>query len=358
MSAALGPAARPAEQLVGMQLPSGWKVVSRVTKPAGHTGGNFCVSYVAEKDGKRAFLKAIDFVGALGEADPLAELQKLTARANFERDVLQHCSDANLSRIVRLLDAEYVSPPAFAADPMRRVFCLILEVGDGDIRKHANFTAGTSAAWKLAVLKDVSLGLQQLHRRDVAHLDVKPSNVLSFPKNGVKLGDLGRVVRKNVAGPFDQVPWPGDIHYSPPEVWYGYRASEWQDSRVSGDAYLLGNLFYYLFVGTSFSAALCLNTPEAYQPGKWAGPFRDALLVLRDVQVQVIRDALLPTLPGPGRLRDELHLIALQLTHPDPSERGDPRARRQHGRGVGVDRYVARFDRLAKQVEVMERLNR
>ena len=161
-----------------------------------------------------------------------------------------------MSQVVRLLDAEYVTPPAFAGDPMRRVFCLVMEVGQGDIRKHADFAIGASANWKLAVLKDVALALDQLHRADIAHLDVKPSNVLSFDNGVRKLCDLGRVVRRAVPGPFDGSPWPGDLNYSPPEAWYGYAAPDWINRRVAGDAYLLGSLLYYLFVGISFSAAL------------------------------------------------------------------------------------------------------
>lgn len=358
MSAVPTPPARPAEQLTGIVLASGWLITERATKPAGHTGGNFCINYFAERNGERAFVKAIDFVGAMGHVDPLAELQRLTSDANFERDVLRHCGDAKMSRVVRLLDSEYVSLPAFADDPLRRVFCLILEIGNGDIRKHADFAVGASAAWKLAVLKDVSLGLYQLHRRDIAHLDVKPSNVLTFKDNLVKLGDLGRVVRKNSAGPFDSVFWPGDGQYSPPEVWYGFRPAEWADRRIAGDIYLLGNLFYYLFVGVSFSAALSHRTPSSYLPGKWMGSFEDAAIVLRDVQVRLMRETFLGALPQADRITEELHGIALQLTHPDPRKRGDVDGFGEQSVSLGAYRYISKFDRLAKRVEILERVAR
>lgn len=71
---AVAPASRPAEQLQGVTLSSGWLVQTRIVKPAGHTGSAFGVGYLVEKGGNTAFMKAIDFVHAMSAADPIAEL--------------------------------------------------------------------------------------------------------------------------------------------------------------------------------------------------------------------------------------------------------------------------------------------
>lgn len=36
-------------------------------------------------------------------------------------------------------------------------------------------------------------------------------------------------------------------HYSPPELLYGYRASEWGEARLAVDLYHLGSLSFFLF---------------------------------------------------------------------------------------------------------------
>ncbi len=46
----------PAERLLGLDLPSGWKVIQRVTAGAGATGGHFSQGYIIQsQEGKRAF---------------------------------------------------------------------------------------------------------------------------------------------------------------------------------------------------------------------------------------------------------------------------------------------------------------
>ena len=65
---------RPAASLVGITTPDGWTIMSAISRPPGATGGHFSCSYIAERDGERAFLKAIDYVAALSAPDPARAL--------------------------------------------------------------------------------------------------------------------------------------------------------------------------------------------------------------------------------------------------------------------------------------------
>lgn len=211
-------------------------------------------------------------------------------------------------------------------------------------------------SWKLHILRDIALALDQLHRKGIAHLDVKPSNVIAMTTSGakpsVKLGDLGRVIRKGLPGPFDGELWPGDPEYRPPEKLYGVQSVQWNDEREAGDAYLLGNLLIFLYTGVPMATLMWRQTPPPFRSETYRGLYDKNLLdVLVRAQAEVLDIYLKPFLPA--ACAEEMLRIALELTHPDPSKRGDPGARRQGV--VGIDRYHQRFNRMAMRMEFSER---
>jgi serine/threonine protein kinase len=65
------------------------------------------------------------------------------------------------------------------------------------------------------VMRDICLGLKDLHKRKIIHLDIKPENVLVSNSKKYKLGDLGlaRLVTK-LAGDVPE----GDSRYLAPEL--------------------------------------------------------------------------------------------------------------------------------------------
>lgn len=70
-----------------------------------------------------------------------------------------------------------------------KVFYLIFELADGDIRRHLAVQESLDLAFVLRTLHHVAVGLDQLHRADIAHQDLKPSNVLIYTKEmGAKQG--------------------------------------------------------------------------------------------------------------------------------------------------------------------------
>ena len=186
----------PAQQLVGKELPNGWKVVELIERPKNATGGHFSSSYIVRSvNGEKAFLKAMDYRKALESPDPAGTLNAMTAGFIFERDTLEKCRSRGLSRIVRALDSGKIEPQN--EDPSGVVEYLIFECAKGDIRSFVAFDTAFDKAWALRTMHQATAALQQLHSVEIAHQDLKPSNVLIFDDDYSKLADLGRAFDHN-----------------------------------------------------------------------------------------------------------------------------------------------------------------
>lgn len=350
---------RPAEQLVGYVVGTGWTVIERIQAYQGQTGGSFSIGYIVQKGDQRGFMKAMDYQRAVEAPDLTKALQQITTEILFERDVLATC--VALSRVVRLHETGRVFLNGHENNLMAAIEFFVFELADGDIRRALTFGQATDLAWKLRVLHHVAVGINQLHAKGIAHQDIKPSNVLQVKdsdktEGNFKLGDLGRACVQGRDGPFDSLYVPGDQRYTPLETYYGYRSSEWVNRRAACDCYLLGSLVSFLFVGAGMTQLILLNLDKAHYPGQWQGrEYADALPVLIDAHDKAISEVAVH-IPDP--LRGEIVQILMELSHPDPEKRGDARARRQVGRPVGFDRYISRFDLLRRKADIAMRLGR
>lgn len=346
----------PADDLEGVVLESGWRIGKRVLKKIGGSGGNFGICYLAEREGVPAFVKAVDFRHAFSQANFVRAIAELANHSIWEKQVLEYCREHGLTQIVKLIHHEEILLPQANGDQTQRVSCLVMEMGSGDLRGQLGGDTPRADSWKLYVARDVALALDQLHRRGIVHLDVKPSNVIavsdpSGKRPSMKLGDLGRVVRKGTPGPFDAMLWPGDINYRPPEKWYGYQPPQWNDNREAADAFMLGGLLVFLFTGVSLITVMQHEIPDAYKPGPYRGEFDSSLLdVLNLAHAQCMATYVKPSLPP--SVAEELMSIISQLTDPDPTKRGDPKARQQ--KIVGIDRFHQKLLRMAQRLELIE----
>src|ERR1700730_5677694 len=104
----------PAEMLLGCRLDGGWEVIERIQAPPIATGGFFSTCYIVRSEsGERAFLKALDFSRAFESKDPARALQAMTEAYNFERDILEKCSERKMDRVVKAIgDGRHNVPDA------------------------------------------------------------------------------------------------------------------------------------------------------------------------------------------------------------------------------------------------------
>lgn len=171
----------PAEDLEGVTLPPDWTVLERIDPRPGDTGGFFSINYwVENSSGTRGFCKILNYwwlltTGALGP-DPLHALAEASTIYEFERDLARECT--GLSRVVTALADGTFSRPGYL---MPAVHFIIFEVADGDIRRVLDEAKDIDVAARLRAVHNLATGVRQLHGREVAHQDIKPSNTLVFP---------------------------------------------------------------------------------------------------------------------------------------------------------------------------------
>jgi len=337
----------PAERLAGRTLSGGWKVLELLSSSPNSTGGRFSKGYLVEsKDGVKAFLKALDYSEALRGPDPARALQALTTAYNFERDILEHCKDRRLTRIVTAITNGKIEVDDLAG--LGLVEYLIFELAEGDARTRMDAVARFDVAWRLRALHNIATGLRQLHGEGIAHQDLKPSNVLVFHNKSSKLADLGRSVVKNKPSPFEGLEIAGDLSYAPPELLYHHISSDWSRRRLGCDAYLLGSMVVFFFTGLSMTSLWMSELHPAHCPQSWSGSFGEIMPYLRDAFGRAVDRFKDHVVEG---LRNSLVEVTRELCEPDPTHRGHPRDRSGIGNQYSLERYISRFELLAKKAE-------
>jgi serine/threonine protein kinase len=367
----------PRDLLLNMTIKGGWKLTEKLEKKTGDSGGNFGSGYMATRgSGELAFVKAIDYWWAMHQPDIASSLLQLTKEFQFEREVLEFCTARGMTKVLRFYGHDEVSADG-TPNPMMKVSLLIMEAGDKDLRRLVNTNgAGTTAscAWNLFIISDIVQAVAQLHAGGIAHHDVKPSNVIAVKASGnaqpqdaapspsgevkrrqeVKLGDLGRVLRKDQDGPFNSEGFAGDPHHQPLETFYSHVPTDWVDSREAADAYMVGSIIVYLFTGVQLQTLVGRYLQTQFHPSNWRGGYDQALVtILVDCNARALHHHLRPVLPA--AYAEEIISITQSLTHPDPKLRGDPKARQQLGRPVGLDRIYQRLNLLARRCAADER---
>jgi serine/threonine protein kinase len=336
--------ASAAEKLEGLELDGGWTVGEKVDL-SNTTGGFFSTSYyVHNQDGTNAFLKALDYSLALASPRPAEVLQMLTEAYLFERQVVERCSHKRMDRVVQALAAGTVRVDNEPAE------YLIFELADHDARGYLDLANQLDIALILRSLHHVATGLKQLHGADIAHQDLKPSNVVVFDGTISKLADLGRAAYKGHTPPHEILNIPGDEDYAPPELLYGYVDPDWTKRRFGADAYHLGSLTVFFFTRVNMTVNILQRLHPAHLPRNWSGTFDEVLPYVRDAYGYALNDFSSALQTISKSLRDPLTEIISQLCDPDPRHRGHPKIRKA-GNPFFLERYVERFNLLASRAE-------
>ena len=83
--------------LKGKTTPAGWLIGDQIGFAADHTGGYFSDCYFVEKEGRKAFLKALDIMKF-----DVSDIAGLLAAFGYERELVKLCRDKRLVRIVQV----------------------------------------------------------------------------------------------------------------------------------------------------------------------------------------------------------------------------------------------------------------
>jgi eukaryotic-like serine/threonine-protein kinase len=342
----------PAESLTGLKLLGGWTVIKKIVNSAPDaSGGNFSCSYeIAHDDGRRAFLKALDYTRALREKDVPRALQSLVNAFVFERDLLVRCNERKMSRIVQSIHADSI---VVNATEIGKVDYLIFERADSDIRGHLSAAGTVELAWKLRSLHHMATGLLQLHSDNIAHQDVKPSNVLVFDGMESKIGDVGSASIRGIPSPRDDRNYAGDPAYAPIEQLYGYLDPEWSKRRQGCDAYLLGSMIVFMFTGLSATSLIFKKMQPQHRPGVWTGNYVDVLPYVREAFGLALTE-FSEHVPH-DQTRAELKRLVEYLCDPDITLRGHPLNRRGQTQQFSMERFVSNLNLLAERAELLIR---
>ena len=348
----------PAESLANIILPNDWVVVGRAEAAGSPTGSFFSVGYIVESvtTGDRAFLKALNMERILADADDaVSALDAAINTFQYERDLCHRCR--SMDKVVTIVDSGQVTTNP--NDPMTVVPYLIFEQANGDIRAFLEAARDLDVAWALRSLHHIATGLSQLHRADIAHQDLKPSNVLVFGPDLSKVADLGRASNRSMTGPFDNRQAAGAVMYAPPELLYGQLSPEFNERRLACDVYLLGSMLSFFFCGASMTALLMQRIQKEQRPkllsGAWDGDYTAILPVIQRAFAHALMDFRRSV---PQALADDLVVLLRELCDPDPKRRGSSRARRRHHPNpFELEYFVSRFNALACRAEARVRLS-
>jgi eukaryotic-like serine/threonine-protein kinase len=339
----------PAYQLAGLALDGGWHVASSVLAPP-PTGGCFSVGYHVEKaDGTKGFLKALDYSRALQSEDPPTALKPLIDAFEHERNLLTLCRANRMSHIATAITHGAVDVPGGGL--LSRVSYLIFERADRDARAHLALAQQFDAAWRLRSLHNVAVALRQLHSREIAHQDLKPSNVLVFG-NLSKVADLGRASQFGVTAPHDGDPFAGDPQYTPIEVCYGQVDPDWRRRRLGADLYLFGSLIHFFFAQIGMTSAFQLELNVAHHPSNWGDSWVVVLPHVRDAFQRICRDFESIAQQSIGTDAAELTTLVRYLCEPDVALRGHPLNRGNAATQFSLERFISRLDVLAGRAEM------
>jgi len=335
-----------AHNLEGRTLQEGWKVVRKIVKDTGDTGGLFSVCYEVEKEGVLYFLKAYNIGGFTDDGRTFMEnMQEMSNAFQYEKNLSDYCQKNRVTKVSFVISSGEEELPGYKYS---LVPYLIFDMADGDVRHKLDYSKTLDFSWKLKSLHDIAVGIKQLHGIEVSHQDIKPSNILLF-KSESKIGDLGRSMCPALSGPYDHYAFSGDRTYSPPEVWYLYQQEEWHERNYAIDCYLLGSMISYYVSGISMSAHIMKNLKVLLPIGLSKSFKNDESYLLNAFHTALIE--IKNSIPIDSLKTDIIQLIEF-LCHPNPERRGHPQNIKDKGSNYSLERFVGQLNILHWKAEL------
>ena len=332
-----------ASRLVGKTI-GRWIVLEKRKKIEGDDSGFWSTCYTVKDDtGQVAFLKAYNYTYAFGKKGASADILKfMTENFTYERDLLQFCGEMKMRRVVTAIDSgEYREEAEIFPVPY-----LVFEIAQGSLKTHKAMT-NPDLVWKLKTFHGALIGLWQLHRRKIAHQDIKPSNILIFGEAFSKLSDLGSATQLNNESKHWTNPTHcGDLRYAPVELLYKYFSPDWDTRRFGADLFMLGGILTFMVTGSNFLSLLHAKLPENQKHDRFGGTFEQAKPFLLKAYKETLDEiiSLIPT-----SIRNELIQVIAQLCHPIPELRGNPPRFDSNQQRYSLERYISIVDRLSKK---------
>lgn len=108
--------------------------------------------------------------------NPLAEIKDRIAKFEYELKLANHCKEARLTKVVTAFEDDQILIPGHS----NAVFFLVFELADGDLREQSDLDRCFDLAFRLRVLHRTAGGVRQLHWAQIAHQDLKHSNIVVF----------------------------------------------------------------------------------------------------------------------------------------------------------------------------------
>jgi serine/threonine protein kinase len=321
-----------------------WSVLKRREKQP-DSSGFFSTGYsVVDADGNEGFLKAFNYLYAFsgGAGSSVDVMKAMVDNFTYERNLLEFCSNHKMRRVVTAIDSgEYSEQGEVFSVPY-----LVFEVATSDLKSHPRLT-NPGLKWKLTAFHGALVGLGQLHRKRIAHQDIKPSNILVFGLDVSKISDLGCATQQGNSSRFEVEGPAGDLRYAPVELLYRHCSLDWDTRRFGADFFMMGGLLTYLVTGINFLGLIYSHLHVDQRHDHFGGSFSQALPFLQnayDLSLEQVKQAI------PAEIGGDLIIVIGQLNHPDPEKRGNPQRFPGDLPRFSLERYISVIDRISKKI--------